>query len=320
MFKGFYDKARFAYIHQEIDQSDLFSSNFTEIIPKTACFFSEDLDVYIDTSDGVNDDLQIQEYCGRMLSCIKMSSGKKFLFFKSAYSNRWSKNIESLAADNNGKVVPFFKWSFNNYFYDHVQNNTAALRLKSATNNSNLDIGLFADFNKSYRYPKSSVNDNRVSFNDIEKFGLQDILGEDKTIEKDFYKINARETLLAKIKESNFSIYHGALSYPDYIAKSLNCRSVLNPPGVGEYTSRMFDQTAIGNLIVLRKNSYDNGVSWKDYIPEVDFSNENWQDEFSSVIENRDEWRKKGMFYFDNIWSPSNVFSFLEQEIEKYLS
>ena len=35
----------------------------------------------VSDSDGVNEDLSIQEYCGRIKWAIKDSNGKKFLFF-----------------------------------------------------------------------------------------------------------------------------------------------------------------------------------------------------------------------------------------------
>ena len=64
LFKALYDFNRFRYIHQHLESDRSFNCFDRTIIPKTGCFFSEKLDVYVDTSDGVNDDLQIDEYCG----------------------------------------------------------------------------------------------------------------------------------------------------------------------------------------------------------------------------------------------------------------
>lgn len=317
MFRAIYDFKRFGYIHREFENSGLIDSKPGEIIPKTACFFSSDLDVYIDTSDGVNDDLEINEYCGRILACVNLSAGKKFVFFKSAYSPRWSKNIEKVAADNNGTVVPFFKWSFNPDFYQYTIANLDQLRSRVNNANPTLDLGLFADFNKKYTYPKPSINDPRVSFNDIDKFGLQGALGVERSLLRNYYQIDSREKILNLVADSNYTVYHGSLPYEDYMTKSLFCKAVLNPPGVGEYTSRMFDQTAVGNLVVLRKSSYDNGISWKKYIPEVDFSSDDWQDQLGVILENREEWRAKGVFYFDKIWSPSSIFRYFTDKISE---
>ena len=125
--------------------------------------------------------------------------------------------------------------------------------------------------------------------------------------------------MLDKIKCSSLSTFHGTLSYADYLEKSIICKSVLNPPGVGEYTSRMFDQTAIGNLIILRKNTYDQGHSWKDYIPEVDFSSEDWENEYASILDERILWCQKSNYYYNTFWTSKAIFDFLVFEIKKEL-
>ena len=319
MFKGFYDYSRFGFLHSEFENSDLIDSSPHEIVPKTACFFSEKIDAYIDTSDGVNDDLGINEYCGRIFACSKLSSGKKFLFFKSAYSPIWSKNISKVAEENNGTVIPFFKWSFNHDFYSHTLPNLKELRSLVDNTESDIDLGLFADFQKKYTYPKPSSNDSRLSIGDINKFKLHEYFGPETSANKEKYNIGSREKILNQISKSDYSVYHGSLPYKEYINKSAYCKGVLNPPGVGEYTSRMIDQTAIGNLIILRKNSYDNGISWKNHIPEVDFTSNDWNQQIDSIIENREEWREKGRQYFDEVWSPPSVFKYFIDKIEEVI-
>lgn len=318
MFKSIYDSKRFRYIDRNIDSHKWFDrvSN-RELLPKTACFFSDNLDVYIDTSDGVNEDLQSQEYIGRALKCIDISRGKKILFFKSAYSKKWSNNIDELLKKNNGKLLPFFKWSFNDNFYNHTVKNIQSLREKTLSSTPNLDLGLFADFSKTYEYPKSAQDCQFISWEDVNKFKLYHIFGLETSANTGYTEIRSREKILSKLKNSNFNFFHGSLSYKQYMEKSIDCKIVLNPPGIGEYTSRMMDQTAIGNLIVLRKNSYDNAISWKDYIPEIDFSEPNWEEKIDFLIANRRHWMEKGKFYFDNFWSPNSVFNYLVGEIEK---
>ena len=317
MFKSFYDKTRFNYIDPQIEDSPLFEYSGRELVPKTACFFSDDVDVYVDTSDGVNDDLQIQEYCGRIMSCIRMSKGKRFLFFKAAHSSVWSKNIEKMAAENNGRVVPFFKWSFNTNFYSILKPNLAEIRKKVKSIKPAIDLGLFADFSKKYDYPYASSNDPRISWADIDKFSLHDLLGHERATSRLHFEINSRQDILNKVKESSLTCFHGSLPYAEYIEKSIDCMSVLNPPGVGEYTSRMFDQTAIGNLVILRKNSYDQGLSWKEYIPEIDFTSNNWEQQYAAIVDERSLWQEKSTYYFENCWSPTAVFDFLISEISK---
>lgn len=310
MFKSFYSQERFRYIDSLIRDDSLFEAPQNELIPKTACFFSKNLDVYIDTSDGVNDDLEIQEYCGRILSCIRMSKGKKFVFFKAAHSTKWTKKIEELAAKNNGKVEPFFKWSFNPNFYKHTLPNLSYLR--GCSRSTVFDIGLFADFSKQYAYPKPSSSDPRISYSDHGKFDLQG-----QSNNTGMYMINSRPDILNKLKSSKLSCSAKSLAYDKYMLASMECASILNPPGIGEYTSRMMDQTAVGNLIVLRKNSYDNGNSWKEYIPEVDFSDSGWAEEYQKVIDDSALWKEKSLYYYEKLWSPEAVFRYFVDRIQE---
>jgi len=297
-----------------ISNHEMFDVTNATIIRKTACFFSDQLDVYIDTSDGVNDDLGIHEYCARMLRCIQISKGKRFLFFKAAHSNIWSKNLESLAESNNGKVIPFFKWSFNDDFYSYVLPNIEKLRKMSPESSIDYDIGMFADFRKKYSYPKPSKLDKRISWQDHEYFQI-----EGTSPSTGNYEIDSRSAILDKLKESNYTILAGSRGYQEYISASMHCSATINPPGIGEYTSRMMDQTAIGNLIILRKNSYDQGHSWKEYIPEVDFNSQNWKQDIQLILDDRNLWIEKGAYYYEKIWSPESVFNFMIQEIIREL-
>ena len=316
-----YSFDRIRYIHDKIKDEKLFSSvQDTEIIPKTACFFSDKLDVYIDTSDGVNDDLEIQEYCGRMLACIRMSQGKKFVYFKCASSPKWSRNISELAKNNNGEVIPFFKWSFNKDFFDTKGSERKELTEKVKKSKIKYDAGLFADFSKVYKYPHPSSNSEYVSCEDISKFKLEHILGKETSTKLGFYSIDSRSNILSKLQsDKKLNIFYGSLNYKDYMQTSTECASVVNPPGIGEYTSRMMDQASIGNLIILRKNSYDQGNSWKDYFPEVDFNSAEWRQEYQSVLDDRILWQEKIKYYYDELWSPKAVYDFFFEKIKNNL-
>jgi hypothetical protein len=311
-FKSFYSKTRFRYIHKLLEASNDFDFSGNELIPKTGYFASEDVDVYIDTSDGVNDDLSIQEYCGRMLACIRMSKGKKFLFFKASYSPMWSQSLSRLAEENNGKVIPFFKWSFNDSFYDHTMPNIKNLR--SSERDARYDVGIFADLTKLYTYPKPSSSNSIISNSDHRKFilpGHSANTGE--------YEINSRPSILNKIKDSGLNYCCDSFSYEKYMETSMRCSTILNPPGIGEYTSRMMDQSVVGNLLILRKNSYDHGNSWKDYIPEVDFAKENWLDDYRNIMNDAVLWREKILYYYEELWSPNAVYSYFTDHIKKEL-
>ena len=74
--------------------------------------------------------------------------------------------------------------------------------------------------------------------------------------------------------------------------------------------------SSMADLIVLRKNSYDNGNSWKDYIPEVDFSDPNWAEEYQRVLDDSALWKEKSLYYYEKLWSPKAVFNFMMKKIQ----
>ena len=166
MFEAYYDIERFKFIHQDMIASGLIGTYENKtLIKKTACLYSERINVYIDTSDGVNEDLEIDEYCGRIKRVIIDSKGKPFLFFKSAYSKIWSRKICEMANLNNGKVIPFFKWSFNKDFYNNVYGKKEEIISQYRNQEKKYDIGIFFS-DKQYEYPKPSELDPLISWPD----------------------------------------------------------------------------------------------------------------------------------------------------------
>lgn len=312
MFNAFYSKDRFQFIHDELLMSGLIEKyNDKTLIHKTGCFYSKNLNVYIDTSDGVNEDLGIYEYCGRIKRVIKDSKGKKFLYFKSAYSSLWTKNIEELASKNNGKVIPFFKWSFNKDFYKHVLGNREGIKRLNSTDKKEYELGVFFG-NKPYFYPNKSENEPLISWSDHQKFNL-----EGKSKNTGLLNIKSRQDIIEKLNESSFSVLHTSKDYLGYIKDSFKCKVIINPPGIGEYTSRMVDQTYLGNCIVLRSNSYDNGLTWKQHIPEVNFNGSDWERELKEVIDNYKYFQRKCASYYEDCWQPKNILRYLTEKIEK---
>ena len=310
MFKAYYCKERFKFIHNDLLKSGLIKEHTNKsIIYKTGCFYSDHLNFYIDTSDGVNDDLEIYEYCGRIKSVVQDCKGKPFLFFKSAYSTKWSKKIEEIAEENNGKVVPFFKWSFNNKFYSDLYQKRELVLEKYNNVKKEYDIGIFFN-DKQYRYPLPSEIDKLISWSDHEKFQL-----EGKSRNTGYQNINSRKNIIEKLNNSKFNVLHSWSSYKDYIDQSFKCKIIINPPGIGEYTSRMVDQTYLGNCIVLRKNSYDNGLSWKKHIPEVDFNNKGWENTLESIISKYKHHGKNCREYYERCWTPNAIVNYLTRRI-----
>jgi hypothetical protein len=314
MFKVYYNKDRFRFIHEELIKSKYISSYSNQVlIKKTACFYSDNLNVYIDTSDGVNEDLEIQEYCGRIKKIVNETKGKRFLFFKAAYSTTWSKNIEAIANKNNGKVIPFFKWSFNNNFYSHVYGKKEKLIKALGNQKKQYDVGIFFS-NKPYIYPKPSVTDPLISWSDHSKFNLKGT-----SINTGHYNIESRRKIIDLLINSDFKIKSGGFSYEDYIKESFKCKVVINPPGIGEYTSRMIDQSYLGNCIVLRKNSYDNGLTWKNNIPEIDFKSKNWESDLKRIVDNFKYCGELCEQYFNQCWNSKSIVRYLEEKINDNL-
>jgi len=311
-FDAYYSKKRFNYIDKRLSKLENFNYCGDEKIKKTACLYGENINVYIDTSDGVNDDLAIQEYCGRMLNVIKDSKGKPFLFFKSAFSNKFSNNIVEMARENKGKVHPFFKWSFNNDFYTHVLSNRDKFISRMQKKTKKYDIGIFCGL-KPYKYPKASSANSFISWSDHEKFNIPG-----SSENTGFYTNQSRKILCEKLQSSNFKVLHlEKVSYLDYLEASFECRAVFNPPGMGEYTSRMVDQSFLGGCVFLRKNSYDNGHTWKNHIPEIDFKSEDWEVDLKNVVDNYKFHGMKCKEYFDNFWTSEAVADYLVKNIRK---
>ena len=309
--KAYYEKDRFQFIHDEMIHQKIFKQHVnTFLIPKTGIFENDKFNVYIDTSDGVNEDLEIYEYCGRIKRIISQLNGKPFIFFKSAYSGKWSKKIEEIAIKNNGKIVPFFKWSFNKDFYNYTYRKKEEILQKYSNLEKEYDVGIFFK-EKPYLYTKPSEFDNSISWSDHEKFKLPG-----RSNNTGHYLIESRKDIIEKFKKSKFKFLNIGLSYKEYIEASFKCKVIINPPGIGEYTSRMVDQTFLGNCIVLRKNTYDNGLSWKKHIPEIDFRKKEWEQDLNEIILNLDYHKKMCKEYYEKFWNPKSIVRYFLENIK----
>jgi len=313
MFKAYYDKKRrFKFIHDDLKKIKFIKYHGKEKLRKTGCFYGDSMNFYIDTSDGINEDIAIPEYCARIMKIIEECNGKPFLFFKAAYSPIYTKNIIQLAADNNGTVIPFFKWSFNDNFYKYLLPNRKKLIKKKNSIEKSIDIGFAANL-KHYTFPKPDKENPLVSWKDKELFEIGS--GEDTG----YYQIKTRQNNYDQLSQSRFSFFHThKITYQEYIDKTFSWRVCLNPSGMGEYTSRMFDHTFLGQCVVLRKTSYDFGNSWKSHLPEVDFQSEDWEKELQAVLDNHLEWSEKCADYFEKFWSAHAIVNYLSQSIDKY--
>ncbi len=311
VFDSYYDLSRFNYIHDELSQSKRFVYKGSERIKKTASFYSPKLNVYIDTSDGVNSDLGIKEYAGRILNIVQETKGKQFLFFKSFFSPEHSSNIVKIANDNNGSVLPFAFWSIQENFYKEIYNKEKLVIKKFKNDNPTYDIGFLASL-QSYQYPKPSSENSLISWEDAGKFKLG------HSEDTGYFEINTRSNMYNTLVSSPFKVFFSdKLEYSDYIKKTFDFKLCFCPPGKGEYTQRMFEHLALRQAILMRKTSYDFFVSWKDYIAEVDFSKDNFIVELEGMIKDYKIWQEKSFVYSQNL-TPGKITSYLIDKIEEH--
>lgn len=307
MFFARYNKDRFKYIESNLKKKLNYLRIGKENIRKTGSFYSRKLNFYIDTSDGINEDIGTYEYCGRILKILEETKGKKFIYFKSAFSEKYSSKIIKLCKENNGIIVPFFKWSFNENFYINLYNKSEYYKNLLKNSKKNYEIGFCAKrISDSHKHFNPDKENSLVSWKDNKYFGYG--IGEDNG----YTSLKTRQDLYELFNKSKFNFFHAdILKYEDFIKKSLECQININPPGIGEYTSRMFDHSFLGLPVVMRKTSYDFGISYKNYFPQVDFKHPNWISEIENILKNIDEWSEKSYFYHHNHWQPDSMINYM---------
>jgi len=311
-FKGRYDENRFRYIHQDLIKSGYFTHRGSECIRKTASFYSKKLNIYIDSSDGVNEDLPINEYCGRIYKVIEDSKGKPFLFFKCFLSSKRSQDIIELAEKNGGKVLPFAFWSVVPEFYQYVNGKEKEIIIKNRKKTVT-DLGFIANLNP-YYYPKPNADNKLIGWPDYKHFGFG---SPENTGE---FVINTRQNLFDLFSNSPFSFYHHSkMSYSKYISKTFEWKLNFCPPGMGEYTQRLFDHLALAQVPILRSNSYDFYASWKKYIPEMNFNSPNWEEKIQSILDDRKLWKEKVQYYYNNYLKPFHLVNYIVSTTKLYL-
>lgn len=282
--EGYYDKKRFW--HFPTDWICLGES----FIKKTACFYNGDTVFYIDTSDGINEDLGIDEGVWRINEIIndKRRGGKPFIMFKTSYSEVHSRKLKDFARENSGDVLPFFLWSYYGEFNYLIKNRKSFLEIKRNTPKE-YDIGFIASLN-SYPYPDGCGN---------------------------LLRIDTRQILFDKLKNSGLKFfYKEKMSFDDYIKASFKCKLVLNVPGIGEYSGRMLEAWALGQALVCRKNTYDNAFSYKSRVLDIDFNTDGWEEVLKKGVENYEYWENCSKEYWKEVYeNPDVMFDYIKDKI-----
>jgi len=213
--------------------------------------------------------------------------GKPFLYFKTAYSPLdYESAIEGF--DGCGVVEPFFKWC-----------------------GANSTDGFF---NQLYPFRKQFIEKNKNTIKNYDIGFCCALEGHAVSeIRKDYYH---------KFKcIFGDKFYHREkLKYPEYINQSLQWKTSFNCRGCGEYTSRIIDACSIGKPSILSSIYFDNAISWKGYIPQINFEDNEWVKSISDVIDNYDEWGQKCLYYFEHYWTPDAIFQYMITRINKFES
>ena len=306
------DPSRFWFILEELSTRGIVNNFYQETMRKTGCFYSEKFNAYIDTSDGINYEFGLQDPCERILAIVKETKGKPFLFFKNYYSPSLCANIEKVASENNGKVVPFFYWDHFDFFKYYEWPIRKELAKKSKLTKKIHDVGICARIEK-YKCPLPSIFDDRVSWKGAEWFNLYPVK------DTGYVETDTRLRLFEKFAKSKFSIEHiVGVPFEKMLAESMRWKAVFDPPGVGNTSLRMLENGWLGQCVILRKSDVDYATSWKPYFPEVDFEDSNWETCVGEILQNHEEWGEKILYYLETYCSPQSIVSYFVEQIQKF--
>jgi len=310
-FDAFLDPGRFWFLLQEMDASLNIDSFNPERMRKTGCFYGDSLNFFIDTSDGINSDFNIKEYCDRILKIVEECKGKRFIFFKNFYSQDLCSEMIKVAEENNGIVVPFFHWSQEPDFMYKLWPNRHNIISAQKQFKKEYDVGFCSSLEK-VENPLPSEIDPRISWVGYNWFWNKNT----KDTGSDF--VSTRKDMFDLFNNSRFKFYHNnKLPFEEYLKESFKWKTTFSPPGVGEYSLRMFTHGWLGQCVFMRKNTYDFASSWKEYIPEVDFKSKNWEDDLQSIIDNHEEIGDKIRYYLETFCNPKKIVDYMSATIEE---
>jgi len=311
-FDACLDPSRFWFILEELYKADIIDNFYHETIRKTGCFYSKKFNVYIDTSDGINDDYGLQDPCERILAIVKETRGKPFLFFKNYYSPTLCSNIEKVASENNGKVIPFFYWDHSDSFRYYEWSIRKELTKKSKMAKKIHDVGMCARIEK-YKCPLPSMYDPRISWKGAEWFGLY------PAKDMGYVEIDTRLEFFEKFLKSRFNFHHITnVPFEKMLDESMKWKAVFDPPGNANVSFRMLEHGWLAQCVILRKSDVDFAVSWKPYFPEVNFKVSNWEDQIGTILSEKEEWGEKSLHYLETYCNPKYIVDYFVQTINEF--
>lgn len=312
-FDCYLDQRRFWFILPVIAKSGMIDRVFPEKIRKTGCFYSEKLNIYIDTSDGIASDFGVPEYCDRILRCVEDSKGKPFLYFKPWYSPTLCEPIEKVARENNGKVIPFMYWADWDHFIHGIWPNRKELFEKNRNTKKLYDVGACVRAEKRI-IPKPSRFDSRISWKGYNWFGFG------PAEDTGYYEHQARVKIDKLLKSSDLSYDHiSGVDFNEYVDKSMSWKTLIDMPGIACVSHRMFENGWLGQCVVLCKNDVDFPYSWKEYYPEIDFKEDGCIDKLHTIIENHEEWSNKITYYLETYCTPLKIGNYFLTKVNEEL-
>ena len=295
----------FGYIIPNIQKSGLLNSiSYQERVRKTACFYGQDFNVYIDGSDGQSIEWGTQDPCERILWIVKDTGDKPFLFFKNWYDPTTCKDIQKVVDENNGKLIPFMFWHYYPYFqkyWSSRKNFNSQYKNTSKT----IDIGVAAEAKKYYDYNPSKF-DSRMSWKGYEWFG------HGPAVDMGMNEHSARIDIIEKIKwNKKYTHEHVyGISFDRLVEKSMHWKTHYDMPGVATISFRMFEAGWLGQCVILRKSNLDFPYSWKEYYPELDYNSNTWENDLGEILENYEEWGDKIKYYLETYCTPETIVNY----------
>lgn len=227
---------------------------------KLAIINKRDYYVLIDCGDGIRDNLEINEYCGKLYKFIFSTKlTNPFFYFKVNFSPIKSKNIVKLAKEYNGIVMQCMPWSSYKASYQYFFKNRFFLRKKIKETLKKYDIVFFGTI-KDYYYP-APYKDKRIkypiSITDAASLYKKRIPENSKRFfllkpsRTDYWK----EIMLDKAHKVK-TIFSQPVPFNVYLNNILKAKLNFCPPGIGQIIHKVYENIAIGLPSIIPESSY----------------------------------------------------------------
>lgn len=300
---GFYNQEDFFYLHDELKNISNFYGKSP--IPNLACFYGKTFNFYIDICYGISSELNTQESCAKIFSLLKKNKDKKFFYFKCSYSKKLNRNLKSLVEENGGQLIPFFHW-----IRDSEKFNILNSIKEEDSPEKKYDIGIFYP-QKTQKLAKPSQFNSLINHDDHFKYN---IFGQSSNTG---YLLNNRSfNIFDRIKKCNTSILElNIKDYKDYIYKSKLCKLVVLNSSQQDHCHEIWEQTFLGNAVVLNKSCFDYSETYSEHIPSLDFYDKTLPQKITDILVNHKNIGISCKSYNKKYLNPNFLFNFIKNKI-----